>query len=136
MPINIVWEDDEKSILRMSYSGKWTLKEFDQSIQEALALYRSVSHDIDLIIDTRSNQTNILNTISSMARMESEVLPNHRSVTVIGVNPMLRAAAGIGSRIAPRLNKNLSFAATIEEAHAHILQMRARRSANLPIICE
>ncbi len=129
MPINIVWEDDEKTILRMILSGKWTLEEFHDGFSETLTLYRSVPHDIDLIIDARRNQTNMLNIISSLGRLDADTRPNHRSVTVVGINPMLRVVGSASLKIAPHLSRNLGFVETVEDARARILQLRARRSA-------
>jgi len=130
MPILLVWDNDQKSILRQVYVGHWTQEDFFASFAEAEALYSSVEHDIDLIIDLRQNQTNPLSMINTFSRTESRVHPNHASVTVVGVNSFIRVLGGISVKLAPRLSRNLAFVATLDEAYAHIRQMRARRLAS------
>ncbi len=130
MPINIVWEDDEKTIIRISVSGKWTLKEFNDCFDVLVKLYSSTSNKVDMIVDARKNQTNMLNAISSLGRMDRSTHPNHRSITIVGSNPILRVVGNISQRVAPHISRNLGFVDTIEEAHARILQLRARLNAS------
>jgi hypothetical protein len=121
-----MWDDDEHTILRQTVTGKWTQEEYQAMYEEMLVLYRSVPHDIDLIIDVSQNQTNPLGMLYSMNSNDRKVEPNHRSVTLVGSNTIIRVVANVAMKIAPNMSRGLYFADTLDEAYAQITKSRAR----------
>jgi len=53
MPISLRWDDTNKTILRLTFWNEWVLDEFVESFHEALALLKSLPHNIDILIDLR-----------------------------------------------------------------------------------
>ncbi|MCA9891092.1 MAG: hypothetical protein KC546_22095, partial [Anaerolineae bacterium] len=53
MGIQLVWEDDDKTILRHIYEGIWTVADFIGAVDESRKLLLEVEHPVDLIIDMR-----------------------------------------------------------------------------------
>jgi hypothetical protein len=126
MPLSLQWDDEEHTILRQTVSGRWTQEEYQAMYEDMVVLYRSVPHDIDLIIDVSKNETNPLGMLYSMNSNERKVEPNHHSVTLVGSNTIIRVVANVASKIAPNMSRGLYFADTLDEAYARIAKSRAQ----------
>jgi regulator of extracellular matrix RemA (YlzA/DUF370 family) len=55
MTILPVWDNDKKTILRYVHYGTWTWDELDQAVERAQAMFKSVRHHVDVIIDLRES---------------------------------------------------------------------------------
>lgn len=55
MGIQIDWDNDQRSIVRFVYQGKWTWEEFYSKIDEANQLMDTVSYSCVSIIDMRES---------------------------------------------------------------------------------
>jgi hypothetical protein len=51
--IHIVWDNDERTIIRHVYEGKWTLEEYYALIDQNYNEIDSVNHRVDIINDLR-----------------------------------------------------------------------------------
>ncbi len=48
MPVNVIWHNPEKTIVKMVYASPWTWEEFLEGTQQAKDLARTVSHPIGI----------------------------------------------------------------------------------------
>ncbi|MEL7236056.1 MAG: hypothetical protein AAGK74_16240, partial [Chloroflexota bacterium] len=54
MGIRVVWDDDEKTVVRHIYEGTWTWRDFREAVHKAWAMMHTVDHTVDAILDLRN----------------------------------------------------------------------------------
>ena len=128
MPIHLVWDNDDKTILRQVYDGQWTVDDFNEAVVRNVEIQATVSHPVDVITDLRHSTTQTRIMIAAVARhMERHVPPNQRLVIMVGADAFLKIIARISRTLAPRTAKNAHMVDTIEEAYAIIRQTAEER---------
>jgi len=124
MPIEIYWDNEEKTIIRQDFVGKWAKEDYFRSLDESYAMTMSVSHPVDTIIDMTHNQTNpiqLMNVFSTANKLEQrEHADNQRAVVIVGANMAIEVALKMAKRIAKRAAENSHVAHTLEEAYTII----------------
>ena len=69
MPIEVQWDNPEKTILRQKFEGKWTGKDYYVSLDEMSKLLKQVDHRVHLIGDmTHSVGIPALNLLAASGR--------------------------------------------------------------------
>ena len=56
MAVSIKWDNHNKTVLRLFFWNEWTLEEYIELFQEAITMFESVKHDVDLLIDLRTGE--------------------------------------------------------------------------------
>jgi hypothetical protein len=54
MPISIEWDNPQQTAVVITYQRPWTWKEFDAAIEQLVARFDSVQHQVDVIFDIRN----------------------------------------------------------------------------------
>jgi len=134
MPITVQWEDDDRRIIRQTFTGNWTWKEFIHactSDEGNAGLMRSVSHTVHVISDfTQSGPIPLGGAISQSRSVMRHYPPNWGTLTVVTTNPFVRTLVNAFRSTYPSSFGARTFAAaTIDEAHALIAEWE-RRSAS------
>ena len=123
MNITVVWDNDEKTILRYIYGKNWNWTDFRKVAKEAYQMLDTVDHKVNIIMDFQNAQLVPQGAITNVQRAFSTRRHANINVTVIvgaSANNFLQAIAGIG-RTLTRSSSNdwqLSFVATLPEAYA------------------
>lgn len=55
MPVELVWDNDERTILRLHFQGQTTWDEYHEAFAEAIEVIRPCTHRVDLIFQEVSN---------------------------------------------------------------------------------
>lgn len=128
MPVEVVWDDEAKTIIRQIYSGRVILDDYYLATNKFVELANSVSHPVHSIMDRRDvlmSQGSYLRVM----RYANEKMPDNIGLRVIiNGNVMTKIMVNIGERIAPRLISQIHLVDTLEEAHAVIAKHKADAS--------
>ncbi len=129
MPITVVWDDDDHSIVRYVYDGAWTWLDLRAAADQAVAMSRSVPHRVDILADLRrSGPLPVRNAIPVLKYM-AEVSPPNMLIgifVVVSGGIHVQALGNIFRRVHPSIGVRNFFVNTLEEAYALIEQDRAR----------
>lgn len=124
MPIAVVWDNDEKSIILSKFTDPWDWNDFYMAGQTAAMLAGTVNHTVAFIndiTDTRSLPTNAMVHFRSINRAGA---PNIDLVLIVGGDTYTKMMI----EMFQRLNKNEPLAWTIvnsmDEARALIAKKR------------
>ncbi|MCA9912686.1 MAG: hypothetical protein KC496_05040 [Anaerolineae bacterium] len=122
MPVQVVWDDDEKRILRQIYSGHVTLQDYYAATDQVAEMASQVSHVVHSVMD-RSQIISTPNSALPALLYANKHLPENIELRLI-ICPSVytRMITNIGRRIAPRVIHHIHFAATLAEAHQIIRQ--------------
>jgi hypothetical protein len=120
--ISVVWDNDEKTILRYIYGKNWNWADFHSAAKEAYEMLDTVEHKVNIIMDFLNAQLVPQGAITNVQRaFSTKRHPNINTTVIVGAsaNNFLQAIAGIG-RTLSRSGANdwqLSFVATLPEAY-------------------
>src|SRR5688572_13038796 len=117
MPIQLVWDNENKTTLRYIYTGKWTWDELHLSITEGQRLMQSVEYKVHLIIDLSDSRLIPSGSFTSQIRGASSRMPDNTGlVVIVGNSLMLKVIQKVMSVIPGRESKKGFVLSTLEEA--------------------
>lgn len=127
MPIIIAWENDEKTILSHTYSGRWTLEDFHKAIDENTEQIGSVSHTVDIVVDLSQNKwipPGILTVAGRLVRMT----PDNQEMTILaGADRFTQLMLKAAINIVPNAGEKFQYVPQIEDAYALLHQIHNTR---------
>ena len=133
MPINLTWENDAKTIVRMEMAGRWTWDEAYVGSKEGYAMLESVGHVVDVIIDFRSSLG-----IPSAAIVHARNMIGHRHprtgmTVMIGAGTFMLTLWGVLKKVYGALVKEeeFTFAKTLDEALTVLRDKQTQRQEKL-----
>jgi len=126
MPVNLLWDDAEKSILRYQYEGKWTWEELHDAIVQAHAIADAIQYRIDVIFDFTGSAGLPAKPLSHAPSVARE-LPTQTGLVVVVGGTFFSTMLSIFNRVYPHFGSASRYksAHTLDEAHALIERSRA-----------
>jgi hypothetical protein len=121
MPINVRWDNEQQSILRVTYIGHWTADEQLDALDAAHAMLDSVAHQVAVIIDlsgTRTVPKNLFAILPDIARSAYFTHPNTGCAMLVGANQLIITFSEIMVKAFPYSGERLCYARTMEDAYA------------------
>jgi hypothetical protein len=121
------WHDDAHTIIHSTMEGNMTWPIFRQGYEEALAMARSVGHDVYLITDIQPTYVVARgNAFLHVRRFYTSYPPNLHKQIIVNVNAFERAILSAFTRIYPGIENRPSYANTLDEALAMIATMKEK----------
>lgn len=130
MPFEVVWANDEKTIIHEIYSGVLTPDEYLQASEETNRLMTSVTHMVDVIADGREITVLRGNLLVAAHRVSRKTPPNQGIIVAVKPDQMIEVLIAIISRLFPNLQIHMTK--TIEEAFDLIDATAQKRPQNTP----
>lgn len=117
MPIEVVWDDDNRTVLRLDFEGSWAWKDYDHAVEEAYRLVREVTNLVDVMLNLiHSDPVPPLKSLKSFQRTLSLKPANVHTFIAVSSDTF---ACGLCVSFLKALAAN-----TMEQAHA-LLASRA-----------
>jgi hypothetical protein len=84
MPIEIIWDNDHHTILRLDFEGSWAWKDYDHAIEEAYHRVQEVTHTVDVMLNLLySDPVPPLKSLKSFQRTLSQKPANVRTFVAV-----------------------------------------------------
>ena len=125
MSAQVSWEDDEHTIMRVIYTEPWRSQDIYDALEEITRMLDSVPHKVAIIVDVRSIKSIPRGILKALYRIVSTERPNEEMYYIVGANSVVRAIYGAAKTIYPAIGKLVTFASSLEEAHAWIEEHRS-----------
>jgi hypothetical protein len=131
MTVNIEWDNEEKTVVRMEMVGKWTWTEAYEGSQKGYAMLETVDYVVNIIIDLRRSSGLPMLALTHARNMIARRHPRTGLTVFIGVNALFLMLWRTFKSAYPKISatSDFTFAATIDEAH-QIFAERAGRAAD------
>ncbi len=130
MGVSTQWDNEEKTVIRYVYEGKWTWDEYYPEHQKAREMTKSVEHTVHVLVDVR-NGALLPKGALTHSRSALTNKPENEGITIIvGANLFIQVMANAVRRIYPEPFKQYRFVSTIEEAYALLAEQKEQASAN------
>ena len=131
MAIEVQWDNPEKTILRQKFEGKWTGKEYYDSLDEMSKLLKQVDHRVHLIGDmTYSVGIPALNLLAASGRVIKMVENQFSTVTIVKAHSYFQSLVNAVLRMSPALSQRVYFVGKLEEAYA-LLEKQAPTASSV-----
>jgi hypothetical protein len=126
MSIAIVWDNNDNSVLRITFGKVWTWEELDSSIEAAKALMDQVNHQVDQIIDLKNISGVPEGAFWRLHKLTQTKHHNQGRVILVGGNAFMRAMMDTLRRVVSDLfeTETLVIVPTIEDARAQLFKKR------------
>jgi len=131
MSIQILWDDDDKTIMRQVFCGRWTVEEYRHIIEKTEKLLKGLPHTVHIIMDLRQSENTPSNILSTIRFAASKITDNLGTVVFVGANEFDHTWISMAARIAPRLLNRHHHAPSLGDAHAYIARSRGKISPTI-----
>jgi hypothetical protein len=129
MPIKLYWDNDEKTIARYDFEGRWTWDEYMTVMAELAVMMRSVDHTVDAIGNMKPGIMPTSGSAMSLARAALRKLPANRGIIVVVTNPLVSAMLSMFKQFDKEIGGLLRGVSKVEDAYALIEREREREHA-------
>lgn len=126
MGIVLAWEDQEQSVIRVDYSGRWTWEDFFEGITHTVEMMDSVSGRVDIIENMKPGVLPVSGSAINAARNGMRSFSDNLGLVVVVVNPYVRAIGTIFVNLNSEYRERIRMVDTIEQARAMISEQRAK----------
>lgn len=120
MSISVTWDNDEKTVIRYEYSGRWTLEDFNAAYLAAREMVSQCDYTVHFIIDVRDSTLIPSGALSRGRGVVSSPLPNEGRTVVVGANALIRSIMDVFQKIHGRKidQSKFTLAGSMEEAYS------------------
>lgn len=131
MGIQVVWENDEHTVLRYVIEDPWSWDDLGNAFRQMHAMMDTVDHKVHSIMDMRKTRNIPTNAFTQIKRagVNDPGHPNHSRLTVfVGASLFAKALLSVIGRTYRTLNEynDFRFVETVEQAHALLQKERAK----------
>ncbi len=116
MPIKVIWDNEEKTIVRHIFEGQWTWDEFEICTQESKALMESVDYTVQMILDVQKSPGMPQGFLSHMRTVTQKPHPNAGALALVGASSFIRAFTNVFLNVTPSNKRSFMMCATVDEA--------------------
>jgi hypothetical protein len=131
--ITTEWDDDEKTILRVTYHFGWSWDDLEGNLTIEEELLDSVDHKVDVIADFRGTQLppGAISRLPKIAQSPPYTHPNSGAMVMVGSPAFMKEVVGVYKRVYGQAAK-LTMVSDLDEARALIAQKRAEAARQTP----
>jgi hypothetical protein len=130
MTIEIVWDDDEKTVMRHIYQKQYTWEEVHNSVRTMKEMVPNAERTFALIIDLTNCRAFPSGSFTTHLRsLGAEMPKNIRPMFIVGDSLMLKVMQRVMQTLPVRKNQDAFIVPRLEEAHQGIGSWRAERQA-------
>jgi hypothetical protein len=128
MPLIVSWDNDDKTAIRVDSPSIWTWEDFDNAVDEAFVMIRSVEHAVSMIITTSSGKAAPKGLpVPHIMRMIRNKPKNAGVAVIVDPRRQERFAARVFAAVL-KVRKNAAqqtlYASSLEEARSIITGVR------------
>ena len=130
MPVQVLWDNDDRTTLRYDVQGHWTWNEFYENFAHARAMMQTVPHTVDFIVnpvDFRSRGYMPSGMISRVVQLYRNIPPNTGVTVIVGGGDFFRIINNVSRGFYPRIAARYRFTDTLDEARAVLIKLRENK---------
>jgi hypothetical protein len=125
MGVNVYWEDNERTLLRYDFIGKWDWNDLYASLGKGLKLEMQSINRVDVLLDLRQSGAIGDNAMAHIRKIGDKQPPNVGMLVVITPNKFLKTLFQVTMQSYPNAALYLRLAASEEEARMMIAEARS-----------
>jgi hypothetical protein len=119
MPIQVFWDNPQKTILRCDFGETWTLEEYHVAIDDMHGMVTSVPHRVHIISDFSRSRTSPTGLLSAGPHIESRKPINMGLNVIIGAKGFIKSMLNVAQRL-HLTDTRIELANSVEEGYQAI----------------
>jgi len=128
MPIIPQWENNDRTIMTVQFSGKWAWNEFSVVRTTILDMVDSIPHCVDYIINFEDEDDIPAGALAIGRSIHKSCSLNQGIIVIVGISPMLRMLYQSFTLAYPATIGNFILVATIDDAYETITEIQQYRN--------
>lgn len=124
MRIDVIWDNESRTIVRYDYHPGWTLEDFDQAERQLYELLAGVPHVVDVIAHFLPGSDPPAGAFSRFKRVQDEMPPQVGAVVVTNSGPFVALLLSVFLRVYRQYADRLWLADTLEDARKQLAEKR------------
>jgi hypothetical protein len=124
MGIEVVWENEEKTIVRWIFSGDFNWGDYDEGSRRLEEMIANVNHNFATIFDLSQMTALPKYAVSQYPKLIRDVPARQETLVIISLNRLVRSLGRIFTRV---YRMNIHFVLSLEDALALISELRMRK---------
>lgn len=119
MPVDLSWDNDQKTVIRISAEGVWNWNDFHKTLRSARYWLDSVQPPVELMIDLRRSAYLPAGALGHVRSLGVKIHPHGRDrVVIIGLDSAVAAALGGAEGVYSDGRRLIRFVGTEDAARA------------------
>jgi hypothetical protein len=124
MPIQVIWGNEEKTVILREMSGKWTWDEFFESQRTVNDMLEGIPQTIDQIFDVSRASALPQGALTQLRSATNQRAYNSGLRVVVGPNRFYEMMFAMLAKIMPHLKDSVVMVETMEDAYQVIQESR------------
>lgn len=119
MPVSLQWDNDDHTILRYDYCGRWTWEDYAPVYERAGILLRECNWTVHFIVNLKDEVARNHLPAGALIRAVNiyrNAPANSGKTIIVNAGMVYRTVAQTGAAAYPAIGKKYAFADTLEEA--------------------
>lgn len=117
MSVNVLWDNEDKTVLRYEFTTPWTWDEYYSAACQAEILLKEAQHSSDTIVDFTAVGGLPIGALTHL-RHAAELTPSNGPHTTVmtGVSPYIKTIDDLMAKLFPGTNQVVRHAKSVDEA--------------------
>lgn len=133
MAISVSWDNPDKTVICYRMVGRWSWDEFYVIWQDSMVMIRSVTHQVNGIVDLSQSVGMPQGALLKTAYMLRNQPANAGLTIIVNGGDFVNLLIGSLKRVAPREGRHLGIALTVEAARKIITEYAIKEGTVSPI---
>jgi hypothetical protein len=116
MSVKIVWDNEEKTIVRYIFGERYTWDEFEVAKRQHVEMMKEIEGPVGVILDYPPNMIPPIYALSVGKEQVSQRDPRNYLIVVATTSLIERALVGLFKRFYPKEGESILLVPTVEEA--------------------
>jgi hypothetical protein len=129
MGVQVVWDNDEKTIVRYIFEERYTWDEFESAGRQHIEMMKTTDGPVGVILDYPKNVMPPMYALSIGREHVSRRDPRNYLIVVSTTSLLLRGLIGLFRRFYPKESEQIMLVASVEEARTLLAQHRPTQTA-------
>jgi hypothetical protein len=126
MPIHVQFDNEQRTIMRYEFIGRWTWQEYHQAIEQGYTLSKPIPYTVNLILDFSQGNTLPHNALSIFGTSMKTPPRDFDFAVVVSQSAFIQMVVKVFQRVYREMGNKLIYVQTIKEAR----EVAERRQGN------
>lgn len=127
MPINIFWDNDEKTILIRKMLDPWTWQDYANAIEEVHQKLTEVDHTVDIVVDCTAIDAIPVGGLGSLLKSNRDYPPNAGNQYIVSSSNFIELFSHTLAKMASNYKNYFIYKPTMDAAYSEIRQLRTSK---------
>lgn len=128
MPINIVWDNTEKTTMRYDFEGGWTWEEFYPAMQQGVEMRQEVTHTVNIIVNLEKSLRIPNNVLTHLKRLATNDRGNRGMIVLAGGGGFVIALVRIYTSLFKSSQRFVKVTKSVDEARDFLKALESTSS--------